>query len=108
MYHPTGHLLAAHRRMVVSRGEGPDEQRRRFDAMFATIFGLTSAWRMNASGMPSPLQTTTRALLMEYAGRAARAGAAHKKAPLSRAFSSVAGARLVPLRDITHEYTLVA
>lgn len=35
---------------------GPDEQRRRFVAMIATIFGLANDGRTNASGMPSPLQ----------------------------------------------------
>jgi mannose-6-phosphate isomerase-like protein (cupin superfamily) len=35
---------------------GPDEQRQRFDAMFATIFGLANAGRTNARGMPGPLQ----------------------------------------------------
>jgi mannose-6-phosphate isomerase-like protein (cupin superfamily) len=35
---------------------GPDEQRQRFDAMFATIFGLANAGRTNSSGMPSLLQ----------------------------------------------------
>jgi quercetin dioxygenase-like cupin family protein len=36
--------------------QGPYEQRRRFDAMFATIFGLANAGRTNARGLPSPLQ----------------------------------------------------
>jgi len=35
---------------------GPDEQRQRFDAMFATIFGLANAGRTSAGGMPSLLQ----------------------------------------------------
>ncbi len=41
---------------VLVEVEGPDEQRRRFDAMFATIFGLANAGRTRANGMPSPLQ----------------------------------------------------
>ena len=41
---------------VLVEVEGPDEQRRRFDAMFATIFGLANAGRTNARGMPGLLQ----------------------------------------------------
>jgi quercetin dioxygenase-like cupin family protein len=41
---------------VLVEVEGPDKQRRRFDAMFATIFGLANAGRTNARGMPGPLQ----------------------------------------------------
>lgn len=41
---------------VLVEVDGPDVQRRRFDAMIATIFGLANAGRTNASGMPSPLQ----------------------------------------------------
>jgi quercetin dioxygenase-like cupin family protein len=41
---------------VLVEVEGPDEQRLRFDAMFATIFGLANAGRTNATGMPSLLQ----------------------------------------------------
>jgi quercetin dioxygenase-like cupin family protein len=41
---------------VLVEVDGPDEQRQRFDAMFATIFGLANAGRTNASGMPSLLQ----------------------------------------------------
>ena len=35
---------------------GPDEQRERFDAMFATIFGLANDGRTDAKGMPGLLQ----------------------------------------------------
>jgi len=41
---------------VLVEVHGPDEQRQRFDAMFATIFGLANAGRTNARGLPSPLQ----------------------------------------------------
>jgi quercetin dioxygenase-like cupin family protein len=41
---------------VLVEVEGPDEQRERFDAMFATIFGLANAGRTGARGMPGPLQ----------------------------------------------------
>ncbi len=41
---------------VLVEVEGPHEQRQRFDAMFATIFGLANAGRTGANGLPSPLQ----------------------------------------------------
>jgi mannose-6-phosphate isomerase-like protein (cupin superfamily) len=41
---------------VLVEVKGPDEQRQRFDAMFATIFGLANAGRTRASGMPGLLQ----------------------------------------------------
>jgi mannose-6-phosphate isomerase-like protein (cupin superfamily) len=41
---------------VLVEVDGPDEQRQRFDAMFATILGLANAGRTTASGMPGPLQ----------------------------------------------------
>ena len=41
---------------VLVEVRGPDEHRQRFDAMFATIFGLANAGRTNSSGMPGLLQ----------------------------------------------------
>jgi quercetin dioxygenase-like cupin family protein len=37
---------------VLVEVEGPDEQRQRFDALFATIFGLANAGHTSARGMP--------------------------------------------------------
>jgi mannose-6-phosphate isomerase-like protein (cupin superfamily) len=41
---------------VLVEVDGPYEQRQRFDAMFATIFGLVNAGRTTPSGMPGLLQ----------------------------------------------------
>jgi hypothetical protein len=46
---------------VLVEVEGPDEQRQRFDALFATIFGLANAGRTSARGMPGLLQLALRA-----------------------------------------------
>ena len=86
---------------VLVEVEGPDEQRQRFDAMFATIFGLANAGRTNASGMPSLLQLAL--LAREFRDvivftRPPRA----IQAPLFAALSAIG--RLRGLRGVYPEY----
>ncbi len=81
--------------------DGPPEQRPRFEAMIATIFGLANDGRTNSKGMPRPLQLALLAREFDDVVRFTKPPRAVQKALFS-ALAPLARAR--GLRPIYPEY----